>query len=129
VALVTVFQEATPKIAARIEKFRKRIVPARNKLIGHLDLNAAHRRKSLGAASVAAWRKFWLDLQDLVAILYKRYVTARVPFYLNGVAMMSDADQLVRAIKESTYFHVLLDDRNLTRLVSDLAFSSKYYRA
>jgi hypothetical protein len=65
----------------------------------------------------------------LVAILYKRYVDARVPFYLNGVAMMSDADQLVRAIKESAYFHVLLDDRNLTRLVSDVAFSSKYYEA
>jgi AbiU2 len=117
------------KIAARIDKFRKRIGPARNKLISHLDLDAALRRKSFGGASVAAWQKFWLDLQDLVAILYKRYVDARVPFYLNGVAMMSDADQLVRAIKESTYFHVLLDDRNLTRRVSDVAFSSKYYAA
>ena len=117
------------KIAERIDKFRKRIVPARNKLISHLDLDAALRRKSLGGASVAAWRKFWLDLQDLVAILYKRYVDARVPFYLNGVAMMSDADQLVRAIKESTYFQILLDDRNLTRRVSDVAFSSKYYGA
>jgi len=43
--------------------------------------------------------------------------------------MMSDADQLVRAIKESTYFQILLDDRNLTRRVSDVAFSSKYYEA
>ena len=117
------------KIAARIDKFRERIVPARNKLIGHLDLDAALGRKSHGRASVAAWRKFWLDLQDLVAILYKRYVNARVPFCLNSVAMVSDADQLVRAIKESTYFHVLLDDRDLTRRVSDVAFSSKYYEA
>jgi hypothetical protein len=116
-------------IAARIDKFRKRILPARNKLISHLDLDAALGRKSLGGASVAAWRKFWLDLQDLVAILYKRYVDARGPFYLNGVAMMSDADQLVRAIKESTYFHVLLRDGNLTRRVSDVAHSSKYYGA
>ena len=117
------------KIAARIDKFRKRIEPARNKRISHLDLEAAHRRKSLGGASVAAWRKFWLDLQDLLAILYKRYVNARAPFYLIDMAMMSDADQLVRAIKESTYFHVLLDHRNLTHLVSDVAFSSKYYGA
>ena len=117
------------KIAARIDKFRKRIVPARNKLISHLDLDAALRSKSLGGASVAAWRKFWLDLQDLVAILNKRYVDAQVPFYLNSVAMMSDADQLVRAIKESTYFHVLLEDRDLTRRVSEVAFSSKYYAA
>jgi len=33
------------KIAARIDAFRKRILPARNKLISHLDLDAALRRK------------------------------------------------------------------------------------
>jgi hypothetical protein len=65
----------------------------------------------------------------LVAILCKRYVDARAPFYLNGVAMMSDADQLLRAIKESTYFEALLQDSDLTRRVSDVAFSSKYYGA
>jgi HEPN superfamily AbiU2-like protein len=117
------------KIAARIDRFRKRIGPARNKLISHLDLDAAHRRKSLGGASVAAWQKFWLDLQGLVTILHKRYVDARVPFCLNGVAMISDADQLVQAMKESSYFRVLLGDRNLTRRVSDVAFSSKYHGA
>jgi hypothetical protein len=116
------------KIAARIDKFRKRIVAARNKLISHLDLDAALGRKSLGGASVAAWKLFWLDLQDLVEILHKRYI-ARGPFYLNAVAMMSDADQLLRTIKESTYFHVLLNDRDHTRRVADVAFSSKYYEA
>ncbi len=117
------------KISARIGNFRKRIVPARNKLISHLDLDAALGRKSLGSASAAAWRKFWLDLQDLVAILHKRYIDAQVSFHLNDVAMMSDADQLVRAIKESTYFHALLDDRDLAGRVSDVAFSSKYHGA
>jgi hypothetical protein len=116
-------------IAARIDKFRKRIVPARNKLISHLDLDVALGRKSLGGASVAAWRRFWLDLQDVVEIMHKRYVNVRVPFYLNGVAMISDADQLVQAIKESTYFGVLLDDGDLTLRVSDIAFHSKYYVA
>ncbi len=114
-------------IAARIDKFRKRLVPARNKLISHLDLDAALGPKSLGGASVAAWHKFWLDLQDLVAILHKRYVSAQVPFHLNGVAMISDADQLVLAIKESTYFRVLLDDKNLARRILDVALSSKYH--
>jgi hypothetical protein len=117
------------KIAARIETFRKRIVPARNKLLAHLDLDAAHGRKCHGAASVAAWRKFWLDLEELVAILYRRYVNGRVPFHLNSIARVSDADQLVEAIKKSTYFHVLLADRDLTRRVADVAFSSKYFRA
>jgi hypothetical protein len=82
------------KITARIDTFRKRILPARNKLISHLDLNATLGRKSLGGASITAWRRFWLDLQDFVTVMYKRYVDARVPFFLNGVGMMSDADQL-----------------------------------
>jgi hypothetical protein len=117
------------KIAARIDKFRQRILPARNKLISHLDLDAALGRRALGGASIAAWQKFWLDLQDFVTIIYRRYVDRRVPFYLNGVGMMSDADQLVKALKESTYFHALLNHNNLTRKVSDVAFNSKFHDA
>ena len=117
------------KIAARIDAFRKRILPARNKFISHLDLDAALGRKSLGGASVAAWRRSWLDLQDFVTIMYKRYVDARATFYLNGVGRMSDADQLMKALKESTYFRALLDDETLTRKVSDVAFNSKYREA
>lgn len=117
------------RIVARIQTFRKRIVPARNKLIGHLDLDAALGRKSFGGASIAAWHRFWLDLQDFVTIMHTRYVDARAPFYLNGVGMVSDADQLVKALKESTYFRVLLADRSVTRMVSDAALNSKYYEA
>ncbi len=43
--------------------------------------------------------------------------------------MISDADQLISALKESTYFRTLLDDEGLTRKVSDVAFKSKYYDA
>jgi hypothetical protein len=42
---------------------------------------------------------------------------------------MSDADQLLKALKESTYFRALLDDRAVTRKVADVAFNSKYYEA
>src|SRR5271166_2915909 len=115
------------KIAVRMDIFRKRILSARNKFISHLDLDAALGRRSLGGASIAAWRKFWLDLQDFVTILYKRYVDARTPFYLNGIGMMSDADQLVKALKESTYFRTLLDDKTLLHKISDVAFTSKYH--
>jgi hypothetical protein len=117
------------KIAARIDKFRQRILPARNKLISHLDLDAAHGRRAFGGASVAAWQKFWLDLQDFVTIIHRRYVDRHAPFYLNGVGMISDADQLVKALKESTYFHALLNDNTLTRKVSDAAINSKFYEA
>jgi thermostable 8-oxoguanine DNA glycosylase len=115
------------KLVARINAFRARIVPARNKLIGHLDLNAAHRRRSQGRASVAAWHQFWFDLQDFLTIMHWRYVSKRVPYYLNGVGRVSDAEQLVKALQESTYFRALLADRDLTRIVTDVAFSSQYH--
>ncbi len=117
------------KIAARMDAFSKRIRPARNKFISHLDLDAALGRKALGGASIAAWRRFWFDLQDFVAIMNKRYVDARAPFYLNGIGMVSDADQLVKALKESTYLWDLLEDKTLTRKVADVAFKSKYHEA
>lgn len=119
--------EKLKKIAARIDKFSERIRPARNKLISHLDLDAALGRKSLGGASIAAWRKFWLDLQDFVTMLHRRYVDTHTPFYLNDIAQISDADELVRAIKESTYFRLLLDDNVLTRRVVEVACGSKYH--
>ena len=115
-------------IVARICKFRERILPARNKLIGHLDLEAALRRKSLGGVSLAAWRKFWLDLQEFVAIMHRRYVDLKVTFYLNGVRGISDAELLIKAMKESTYFRAALEDRALTTRIGDIAFNSKYYK-
>jgi hypothetical protein len=99
------------------------------KFIGHLDLEAALGRKSLGSASIAAWRKFWLDLQDFVAIMHRRYVDARGTFYLNGVGNISDAELLLKAVKESTYFHAALKDRAFTGRVGEIAFNSKYYNA
>ncbi len=117
------------KIAARIEKFRDRILPARNKFISHLDLDAALGRKALGGVSVAAWRQFWHDLQDFLRIMNARYVSRRTPFYLNGVAGLSDADQLIQALKESTYFRLVLRDTRFAEKFSEMVFKSKYYQA
>lgn len=114
------------KFVAKIDAFRDHIVPARNKLIGHLDLDAAHRRRSHGRASIAAWHQFWLDLQDFLTIMHLRYVNKRVPYYLNAVSGVSDADQLVKVLQESTYFRAVLACKPLTRNVSDIAFNSKY---
>lgn len=112
------------KIASRIEAFHKRILPARNRLISHLDLEAALGRKSLGVAPRAAWQRFWLDLQDFASIFYKRYVDSKSPFYLNAVSRMSDADQLIKAVKESAYFRALLHDN--PREATQIALNSRY---
>lgn len=115
------------KIDGRISAFRKRIEPARNKRISHLDLDAATvMRKSLGGASVAAWRGFWRDLQDFIEIMHRRYVNKRNPINLSRINI-SDADQLVKSLKESTYFQAAIKEKNLTSKIDAVASNSKYY--
>jgi hypothetical protein len=117
------------RLTRQMERFRKRLLPARNKAIGHLDLRAAHRRKSLGEAPVGEWQQFWLDLQDFVALLHKRYVDPKVAFYLNGVGGTSDADQLAQALRESAYFRAAIADQRVSQIVGDIAFASKFHLA
>lgn len=117
------------QIAARIERFRGQILPARNKFISHLDLEAALGRKALGGASTDGWLQFWHDLQDFVRIMNTRYVNRRTPFYLNGVAGLSDADQLVQALRESRFFRAAIGDTRIAQTVADLAYASKFHEA
>ncbi len=108
--------------------FRQKILPGRNKLISHLDRDAVLDGKSLGGTPIDDWNQCWLDLQDFLHIFYKRYVSED-HFYLNGIAGLSDAEQLVLALKESTYFRTMLDDKATTMRCADVAFESKYHAA
>ena len=92
------------QLSARLHAFRDKIVPARNKMIGHIDRDFALRGKPLGAAPMSDWNWFWLDLQDLLHIMDKRYVDPNSRFFLNGVAQPSDAENLVKALQESLLF-------------------------
>lgn len=114
------------RLGESMDAFRTKILPARNKLIGHLDRDSVHGGKALGAADDDSWNQFWLDLQDFLHILHKKYIDPHGVFYLNGVGQLSDADSLVKALKDSTYFHALLNDRKLTQKCADVAFGSKY---
>jgi len=116
-------------LADSIHAFRDKIVIARNKLIGHLDRVSVLDGNSLGGTDKDSWGQFWLDLQEFTHILHKRYVDPHGHFYLNGIGQLSDADSLVKAIKESTYFHNLLDDKKLTQKCAHVAFGSKYSEA
>ena len=117
------------RFGASMTAFRAKIVPARNRLIGHLDRDSVLDGKSLGETDKREWAQFWLELQDFTHFLHKRYIDPAGHFYLNAVGYLSDADSLVKALKESTYFRTLMSDRGLTRACTDVAFNSKYFDA
>jgi len=109
--------------------FRAKILPARNRFIGHLDRHSVLDGKALGGADEGEWVQFWLDLQSFVNIMHQHYIDPSGHFYLNGVGYLSDADSLIKALKESTYFGTLLHDKTVTQKCADVAFTSKYYEA
>jgi AbiU2 len=121
-------QNDLKRLSDSMHNFRAKIVPARNRLIGHLDRESVLFGQSLGGADQSEWYQFWLDLQGFLQITHKRYVDPSGHFYLNGIGNLSDADLLIKALKESTYFHAILDDKTLTKKAADVAFASKYYR-
>jgi transcriptional regulator with XRE-family HTH domain len=117
------------RLSDSMHNFRAKIVHARNRLIGHLDRESVLLGQPLGGADNKEWNQFWLDLQDFLQIVHKRYVDPHGHFYLNGIGQLSDADLLVKALKESTYFHALLDDKTITKKAGEVAFASKYSKA
>ena len=82
---------------ASMQVFRKKIEPARHKLISHLDRAAILAGCPLGAATDAEWNQFWLDLQDFICIVHRKIMGS--PSYLNGVAGLSDAGDLLKALR------------------------------
>jgi hypothetical protein len=107
--------ERLKRLSDSMHAFRVKIVPARNRLIGHLDRHSVLDGKALGGAEKEEWNQFWLDLQGFLHIMDKHYIDPTSQFYLNGVGYLSDADSLIKALKESTYFGALLHKRTLTQ--------------
>ena len=111
----------------KLHAFRAKILPARHKRISHLDRAAALNTGYLGAAPDEDWNEFWLDLQAFVRIFHKRYVDGSYNLNINGIAMLTDAEFLIKALQESTYFQNLLTDDQTTRKAADVAFNSPFY--
>jgi AbiU2 len=80
----------------RLQAFRKRLKPARNKLISHLDRAAIRSGIVLGGVPENEWDEFWINLQDVVCIIYNKVFGT--PFYINGVLTLSDAHGLLKAL-------------------------------
>jgi hypothetical protein len=118
--------KALNSLSGSIHAFRAKIVSARNKYIGHLDRASVLEGKPLGQASPAEWNQFWLDLQEFLHIMHKRYVDPNSVFYLNGVIGLSDAEALIDALRESTFYQILENDKSTMQKCVDVATSSKF---
>jgi hypothetical protein len=79
--------------------FRAKLLPARNKLISHLDRDAILADGPLGVASDAEWNQFWLDLQQFIYILHRKVTGSS--FNLNAVARLSDAGDLLKVLRRA----------------------------
>src|SRR5215472_6041638 len=60
------------KLHASMQEFRQKILPARHKLISHLDRDAILAGRPLGDATDEEWNQFWLDLQEFIYIVHRK---------------------------------------------------------
>lgn len=116
------------RIRADIHGFRDLILPARNRFIGHVDLEAVRIGDPLGAAPNDKWKQFWIDLQDFLDLMHRHHIDPNGHFYLNGIAMMSDADSLVAALRNAKLFLAVMDDREIATRALRAADKSKFSR-
>ena len=82
--------------------FGEKLRPARNKLISHLDRDAILADHPLGAATDQEWRQFWLDLHNFIYIVHRKITGSS--FHLNGVAGLSDAGDLLKALRRPVQY-------------------------
>jgi hypothetical protein len=116
--------EKLQNLNIKLKSFRAKLLPARHKFIAHADRAAILDGRILGAAPKGDWDQFWIDLQDLVSTIHKVIVGS--PFEINSVAMLSDADGLLNALKHGVCFDQLMHDTDpvITRKCADLALTT-----
>jgi hypothetical protein len=117
----TALKDRLTILRAQLESFGAKLRPARNKLISHADRGARLAGDPLGGVAEGDWNQFWLDLQDFVCLIHQNVRGG--PFYLNGVAGLTDAHGLLKALKHAECFDELLSDPCLTQRCADLALN------
>jgi len=90
--------------------FRKKILPARNKFISHADRDAILAGAPLGATGPGDWNQFWADLDQMVNLIHQKIIGTEMK--LSDVAIISDADGLLKALQSAAHFESLLGDAN-----------------
>lgn len=94
----------------RMKKLRKTILPARHKLAAHADRDTIREGKPLAAASWAEWDDFWAALADFVYLVNQKRLGR--PFEITAGNVVGDAEQLLKALKQSQHFETLLNGKD-----------------
>lgn len=90
--------------AKQLKKFRKQVLPARNKMISHFDRDTAITDISLGTFKRGQLEEFETNLQKFVNIIHGYYIGG-----IYSIDFNSQTDELIEALKKSTYFETLRD--------------------
>ena len=81
----------------KMQAFRCKLLPARNKIISHSDRAAILDGRPLGGVPDNEWVQFWLNLQEFISIIYEKVFGDTM--YINAVAE-SDSRFLLNALAE-----------------------------
>jgi AbiU2 len=118
--------EKLKKITTDIDVFRELILPARNRFISHLDVEAVWLGDPLGAASTDKWMQFWRDLQDFLDLMHRHHIDPDGRFYLSGMGNMSDADSLLTALRNAKFFQAVMSNTEIATRAIRAADRSKF---
>jgi hypothetical protein len=86
------------ELSDHLHGFRKKVKPARDKIISHSDRATILSGKSLGGVDIDAWDQFWLDLDRFVNVLSSQYL-GEPSFHLNAVSNQTDVPRLLAALQ------------------------------
>ena len=110
--------------ATKIREFGKKLKPARDKIISHLDRpTAVSDIAGLGAADTAEWNEFWLDVDAFVQLLCMHHF-AQVNHGLLFAAH-SDVGRVVTTLRENGRGLANMTKKDQT-LITSLGRISKY---
>ncbi len=94
--------ERAATLEAAINELRAKLMPARNKLISHLDRDAVIAGAPLGVVSQEDWDSFWDNLSELIDLMHQAVLGE--PFVLKDIGNPSDADGLLKALAHAESF-------------------------
>ena len=95
------------EISSNLDGFRKHLIPARHKIIAHLDKKVHLEGKPLGEFPEGEDKVFWKNLQEFVNIIHKYHFGSISPLEISPNA----AEDLIEALKKSVDYDDYFEDK------------------